>query len=519
MSERSGSTSPRRSPSPPLSPPPPPPPPPPPGSKNKRPRTGSETEEGDSDSSRRRRQKKQKKQHKEKHEKPSHHAHPVAGTSTSISLSAQDLDAVSIRVAELLQKSLGLQTAAPNLAQNPSVSELRGSAATKTGARDVTPPSKGFCNPEDGVTLHAPSVSGFTDGQKSRVSEDFGADEEDSRLNEGKFKKVLDLLQEVLGPRLPVRNVKSAGLVSMSDRSDCLSQHVDPKCFPHSQLVSSAFQHIMQAITGEDSPDMSDPTRLPHKLDTTPMMSNSQSRRNPLKIPGYADRFYGLSTDSFTILPPEVDRSLRAHVFGEKENKKWKSEKYLSATDMAKVERSLRRCMAINSSVDVLLDAIQTITDSAGLSENENLKELFSAMSRSVAHLAAHAAQGVSAAMMFRRNAFLKSAGSKIPSTIHDWLLCQPMIAKDDQTTSLFGNIAGKVREFKQQEDKAAANVSLSKMRPPATSGNKRSSAQENKTIPVYRPSSAGNRSSGNKYGGRPRGSFSGRHASNRGRR
>ena len=207
---------------------------------------------------------------------------------------------------------------------------------------------------------------------------------------------------------------------------------------------------------------------------------------------------------------------------GEKENKKWKSEKFLSATDMAKVEKSLRRCMAINSSVDVLLDAIQTITDSAGLAENENLKELFSAMSRSVAHLAAHAAQGVSAAMMFRRNAFLKSSGNKVPSTIHDWLLCQPMIAKDDQTTSLFGNVAGKVREFKQQEDKAAANVQLSKMRPPTslqnTSVNRRTSALDNKTIPVHRPNTTG-KSSANKFGGRPRGSFSGKYASNRGRR
>jgi hypothetical protein len=277
----------------------------------------------------------------------------------------------------------------------------------------------------------------------------------------------------------------------------------------------------MQALTGEANPDMSDPTKLPDRLDTRPLMGTTKT--NHLRVPGYQDKFYGQPGDRFTILPPDVDRSLKSHV-SSSTDEKWKKEKSLTSSDMYKVEKSLRRCMCITSSVDVLLDAIQTVTDSAGLSDNEKLKELYSALSRSVAHLAAHSAQGTATAMLFRRDAFLKAASNRIPKAIHDWLLCQPIISKEDHTTSLFGNVAGKVREFKQQEDKAAANISLSKLKPSQAVNNQKNKSNENKKPMNKLGGSGGYKGSGdyrgtsNKYKGQFRGGFSSAGAS-RGRR
>lgn len=322
---------------------------------------------------------------------------------------------------------------------------------------------------EDGISIHAPSKFTENSGDSklsgksavSRVNEDFPVEDDVfTKQSERAFKKTLLLLSEVLGDKLPSRPLPNAGLRGMSDRGDSLGQDVDKKCFPHSSLIRSSFEHIKETMTGSVDADLSDPTNLPDKLDSRIL---SESTANKMKVPSYHDKYYSLHSDVFSSLPPEVDHSLENHVFGKKSGS-WKSQKCISAKDVASIERSGRRSLCVISSMDVLVDAIQSILEKDKV-ESPELSLLFSSLSRSIAHAAAHSAQGVAQSMVARRKCFISAAGKEVPEPIHEWLLCQPLLSNTDKPSSLFGNVTGKIRDFKQKQDKAAANVSLASLK------------------------------------------------------
>ena len=235
---------------------------------------------------------------------------------------------------------------------------------------------------EDGISIHAPSRFTENSGDSkvsgksavSRVNEDF-PDEDDvfTKQSERVFKKTLLLLSEVLGDKLPSRPLSNAGLRGMSDRGDSLGQDVDKKCFPHSSLIHSSFEHIKEAMTGSVDADLSDPANLPDKLDSRIL---SESTAKKLKVPSYHDKYYSLHSDVFSSLPPEVDHSLENHVFGKKSGS-WKSQKCISAKDVTSIERSGRRSLCVISSMDVLVDAIQSILEKDKV-ESPELSLLFS---------------------------------------------------------------------------------------------------------------------------------------------
>ena len=334
---------------------------------------------------------------------------------------------------------------------------------------------------DDLVSLHAPSKLTDSGDSKlsgksaaSRVTEDFPEEDEAfTKVSERAFKKTLLLLSEVLGDKLPSRPLSRAGLRGMSDRGDSLGQDADKRCFPHSSLIQSSFDHIKEAMTGSIDADLSDPTNLPDKLDSRIL---SESGTKKLKVPSYHDKYYSLHSDVFSSLAPEVDHSLENHVFG-KRSGSWKSQKCISAKDVTSIERSSRKTLCVISSMDVLLDAIQSILEKDKV-ESPELSLLFSSLSRSIAHAAAHSAQGVAQSMVARRKCFLSAAGKEVPEPIHEWLLCQPLLSNSDKPSSLFGNVTGKIRDFKQKQDKAAANVSLASLKHPGHSSSKSKSSK-----------------------------------------
>lgn len=308
-------------------------------------------------------------------------------------------------------------------------------------------------------SIPASQVSGTS--QRSRIQDDFEMDA--SKQSEKIFTKTLALLQDVLGDRLPVRPTISSNLVSMSDRGDSLCQNSEKKCFPHSGLIKSSFLHVMEGMTGAPDTDMSDPSKLPDQLDSR-VMTDKGVRR--LKVPSYHDNFYSTKNDVFSTAPPEVDTALDTHVFGKKATS-WKTSHTITPKDLMSLEKSQRRTMCCISSMDVLVDALQTLIERENLPDEtaEHIQDLFQSLSRSIAHASAHSAQGIAQSMIARRRAYLEAAGNKIPKPIHEWLLCQPLVADGDKPSSLFGNVTGQVRDFKQQEDKAAANVSLASLK------------------------------------------------------
>ena len=296
----------------------------------------------------------------------------------------------------------------------------------------------------------------------SRVEEDFAEGEQISSETDKAFKSTLKLLAEVLGDRLPTRTIPTLGIQSQSDRGDDLHQHKEVRCFPHSGLIATSFSVMSQFMTGESAPDMSDPSVVPDYLNSKVLSSKSGG----VRIPSYNDRYYMHRDDTFTSKAPDVDHLLETHAFG-KRNDSWKDSKTVSAKQVADAEVRIRRALAATSSIDILVDAIRTLTDSLGLSNNEGLNELFSSLTRSIAHSAAHNAHAISLCMLLRRSAFLEKAGEKVPEALHEWMKCQPFLPPDGKKASLFGNVTGKVQEYKLKEDKAAANEAVAQFRPP----------------------------------------------------
>ena len=248
------------------------------------------------------------------------------------------------------------------------------------------------------------------------------------------------------------RNSEDSGIMSLSSGGYIVLKK-EVNTFPHSQLISSSFLHIQKRMTGEFKPDMSDPVKLPKSLDATGWIQAS------INVPGYKDKFYGSKDDQFSLTPPTIDPNLKSLI--DKETA-WEKKEYLSAKDLTPIERSLRRNLAVISSMDLLIHGIRKVTDSLGHETNPHLNQLFESLSMSLGHAAAHSAQGVAASVIKRRDCFLRGAGSRIPSSIHEWMKCQPILSSAE--SSLFGNIAGEVRAFKQKEDANKANVSLSKL-------------------------------------------------------
>ena len=294
----------------------------------------------------------------------------------------------------------------------------------------------------------------------SRVEEDFAEGEPISSETDKAFKSTLKLLAEVLGDRLPTRTIPTLGIQSQSDRGDDLHQHKEVRCFPHSGLIATSFSVMSQFMTGESAPDMSDPSVVPDNLNCKIL-----SKSGGVKIPSYNDRYYMHRDDTFTSRAPDVDHLLETHAFG-KRSDSWKDTKTVSARQVAEAEVRIRRALAATSSIDILVDAIRSLTDSLGLSSNEGLNELFSSLTRSIAHSAAHNAHAISLCMLLRRSAFLEKAGEKVPEALHEWMKCQPFLPPDGKKASLFGNVTGKVQEYKLKEDKAAANEAVAQFRP-----------------------------------------------------
>ena len=299
----------------------------------------------------------------------------------------------------------------------------------------------------------------------SRVEEDFAEGEPISSETDKAFKSTLKLLAEVLGDRLPTRTIPTLGIQSQSDRGDDLHQHKEVKCFPHSGLIATSFSVMSQFMTGESAPDMSNPSVVPDNLNSKVLSSKSGG----VRIPSYNDRYYMHRDDTFTSKAPDVDHLLETHAFG-KRSDSWKDSKTVSAKQVADAEVRIRRALAATSSIDILVDAIRTLTDSLGLSNNEGLNELYSSLTRSIAHSAAHNAHAISLCMLLRRTAFLEKAGDKVPEALHEWMKCQPFLPPDGKKASLFGNVTGKVQEYKLKEDKAAANEAVAQFRPPQLS-------------------------------------------------
>ena len=374
------------------------------------------------------------------------------------SLSQDDIQKIAATVAQLFN----IQSApGPSHASHPLGGPFPYGGASASapgehhGSGQVSTPGEGYPDDEDHISLH-PKESEAGDGSeassKSRLREVEPEEAEDARPEEKSLKKVLKVLHEVLADDMPARHSEDYGIKSLSSGGD-IFQKKEINTFPHSQLISSSFLHIQKRMTGEFKPDMSDPVKLPKSLDATGWIQAS------INVPGYRDKFYGSKEDQFALAPPTVDPNLKSLI--DKETA-WEKREFLSAKDLAPIEKSLRRNLAVISSMDLLIHGIRKVTDSLGHETNPYLNQLFESLSMSLGHAAAHSAQGVAASVIKRRDCFLRGAGGRIPSSIHEWMKCQPILSSAE--SSLFGNIAGEVRAFKQKEDANKANVSLSKL-------------------------------------------------------
>ena len=146
---------------------------------------------------------------------------------------------------------------------------------------------------------------------------------------------------------------------------------------------------------------MSNPSVVPDNLNSKVLSSKSDG----VRILSYNDRYYMHRDDIFTSKAPDVDHLLETHAFG-KRSDSWEDAKTISAKQVADAEVRIRRALAATSSIDILVDAIRTLTDSLGLSNNEGLNKLFSSLTRSIAHSAAHNVHAISLCMLLRRTAF-----------------------------------------------------------------------------------------------------------------
>jgi hypothetical protein len=376
------------------------------------------------------------------------------------SLSQEDIQKIAATVAQLfnIQSAPGPSNASHSLGGSfPHGGTSSSAPGEHHGSGQVSSPGEGYPDDDDGdrISLHPKEseVGSVSEASsRARLREVDTEEPEDSRPEEKSLKKVLKVLQEVLADEMPARHSEDYGIKSLSSGGD-IFQRKEVNTFPHSQLISSSFLHIQKRMTGEFNPDMSDPIKLPKSLDAAGWIQAS------INVPGYRDKFYGSKEDQFALAPPTIDPNLKSLI--DKETA-WEKREFLSAKDLAPIEKSLRRNLAVVSSMDLLIHGIRKVTDSLGHETNPYLNQLFESLSMSLGHAAAHSAQGVAASVIKRRDCFLRGAGSRIPSSIHEWMKCQPILSSAE--SSLFGNIAGEVRAFKQKEDANKANVSLSKL-------------------------------------------------------
>jgi hypothetical protein len=330
------------------------------------------------------------------------------------------------------------------------------------------------------------------------VEEDFTEDRDVvSSETDRAFKSTLGLLTEILGDRLPTRTIPTLGIQSQSDRGDDLGQHKEARCFPHSGLIATSFAVMNQYMTGEPGANMTDPSVVPDNLNSKALTA----KVGGVRIPSYADKYYMHKLDTFNAKAPDVDHLLQTHAFGGK-NEAWKDSKSVSPKQVAEIETRARKALAATSSIDILVDAIRTLTDSSGLADNTGLNELFSSLTRSVAHSATHNAHAISLCMLTRRSAFLEKAGRAVPAACHEWMKCQPFLPADGKKASLFGNVTGKVQDYKLKEDKAAANEAVAQFKSPLGShrreerrnfnGGNRGNFRDRAPSATYTPSAQG---------------------------
>jgi hypothetical protein len=104
--------------------------------------------------------------------------------------------------------------------------------------------------------------------------------------------------------------------------------------------------------------------------------------------------------------------------------------------------------------------------------------------------------------MLSRRSDFLEKAGRSVPAAVHEWMKYQPFLPSDGKKASLFGNVMGKVQDYKLKEDKAAANEAVAQLKFPLVShrredrrgfnGGNRGSHRDRTPSATYTPSAQG---------------------------
>ena len=316
----------------------------------------------------------------------------------------------------------------------------------------------------DGVTLHAPSHTGFSLAGEGIDLGDISIhhsqlNEEINPRHESEFLTVIENLHTVLGDDLPRRTFKKSNVKALSqfDTEDSTARK-SSVAFPHSGLMTSTFDCIHEQMWGDKSMKLDDPSTLPSSL-------QGAKKVGKRKIPHYREKFYSVLTDAVQPKPPEAGESLETYA-GVKE-----STCMVKNIEVKDIEKQSRKALLALNAVDVLVAGIRRI-DAAGDPSAADLQaknSMFSSLVWAVKHATEFAATSVSLSMLARRRSFLDSAPtSLIPQAAKKWMLNQKIVQEEGVPPSLFGEVVPKLQKYTAQHNKLHAAASASRPKPKA---------------------------------------------------